>query len=154
MRFPILAKGLALCALAASPSFAQKHYDPGVTDSEIKIGQTAPLSGPVSANGNGAKAQITFFKMINDRGGVNGRKIDFILYDDGYNPARTVEQTRKLVEEDKVFVVFGSTGTPTNSLSANTLMHRKCRSSFSSPARRNLTIRRIFPGAFRAPSIT
>ncbi len=114
MRFPILAKGLALCALAASPSFAQKLYDPGITDSEIKIGQTAPLSGPVSANGNGAKAQITFFKMINDQGGVNGRKIDFILYDDGYNPARTVEQTRKLVEEDKVFVVFGSTGTPTN----------------------------------------
>jgi branched-chain amino acid transport system substrate-binding protein len=114
MRFPLLVGGLALCALATWPSFAQKHYDTGVTDTEIKIGQTAPLSGPVSANGNAAKAQITFFKMINDQGGVNGRKIDFILYDDGYNPARTVEQTRKLVEEDKAFVVFGSTGTPTN----------------------------------------
>jgi branched-chain amino acid transport system substrate-binding protein len=114
MRFPVLAGGLALCALAAAPSLAQKHYDTGVTNTEIKIGQTAPLSGPVSSSGNTAKAEITFFRMINDRGGVNGRKIDFILYDDGYNPARTVEQTRKLVEEDRVFIVFGSTGTPTN----------------------------------------
>ncbi len=114
MRYPALVGALTACALAAAPAFAQKHYDTGVTDTEIKIGETAPLSGPVSSSGNAAKAEITFFKMINDRGGVNGRKIDFILYDDGYNPARTVEQTRKLVEEDKVFVVFGSTGTPTN----------------------------------------
>jgi ABC-type branched-subunit amino acid transport system substrate-binding protein len=114
MRFPVLFGAMMTCALAALPALAQKHYDPGVTDTSIKIGQTAPLSGPFSVSGNVAKAQITFFKMINDRGGVNGRKIDFIVYDDGYNPARTVEQTRKLIEEDHVFIDFGSTGTPTN----------------------------------------
>lgn len=114
MRIPVVVGTLMAGALAVTPALAQKHYDTGVTDTSIKIGQTAPLSGPVSSSGNTAKAEITFFKMINDQGGVNGRKIDFILYDDGYNPARTVEQTRKLVEEDKVFVVFGSTGTPTN----------------------------------------
>ena len=114
MRIPVVVGALMAGALAVTPALAQKHYDTGVTDTSIKIGQTAPLSGPVSSSGNAAKAEITFFKMINDQGGVNGRKIDFILYDDGYNPARTVEQTRKLVEEDKVFVVFGSTGTPTN----------------------------------------
>ena len=105
---------VAAGAFALQPALAQKHYDPGVTDTSIKIGQTAPLSGPFSVSGNVAKAQITFFKMINDQGGVNGRKIDFIVYDDGYNPARTVEQTRKLVEQDKIFIDFGSTGTPTN----------------------------------------
>jgi branched-chain amino acid transport system substrate-binding protein len=104
----------ALAAGLALPAAAQNKYGPGVTDSSIKIGQTAPLSGPFSVSGNVAKAQITFFKMINDQGGVNGRKIDFTVYDDGYNPAKTVEQTRKLVEEDGVFIVFGSTGTPTN----------------------------------------
>jgi len=105
---------LLLSALAVAPALAQKHEDVGVTDGDIKIGQTAPLSGPFSVSGNVAKAQVTFFKMINDRGGVNGRKITFVVYDDGYNPARTVEQTRKAVEEDKVFLMFGSTGTPTN----------------------------------------
>jgi branched-chain amino acid transport system substrate-binding protein len=116
MRNPVLfgTLVLALGALSMQPAAAQKHYDPGVTDTSIKIGQTAPLSGPFSVSGNVAKAQITFFKMINDRGGVNGRKIDFDVLDDGYNPARTVEQTRKLVEQDKVFLMFGSTGTPTN----------------------------------------
>jgi ABC-type branched-subunit amino acid transport system substrate-binding protein len=116
MRHPIMVGAAALLfgAVALQPALAQKHYDAGVTDTEIKIGQTAPLSGPFSVSGNVAKAQITFFKMINHRGGVNGRKIDFIVYDDGYNPARTVEQTRKLVEEDHVFLDFGSTGTPTN----------------------------------------
>ncbi|HEY5211064.1 MAG TPA: ABC transporter substrate-binding protein [Stellaceae bacterium] len=109
-----VALALLTGGLAVQPAWAQKHYGPGVTDSAIKIGQTAPLSGPFSVSGNVAKAQITFFKMINDRGGVNGRKIEFTVYDDGYNPARTVEQTRKLVEEDKVFLLFGSTGTPTN----------------------------------------
>jgi branched-chain amino acid transport system substrate-binding protein len=114
MRLPVLVAAAALAALAFQPAAAQKHYDAGVTDNSIKIGQTAPLSGPYSVSGNVAKAQITFFKMINDQGGVNGRKIDFIVYDDGYNPARTVEQTRKLVEQDQVFLIFGSTGTPTN----------------------------------------
>ncbi len=112
LRIPLVA--LSLGALALQPALAQKHYDTGVTDTSIKLGQTAPLSGPFSVSGNVAKAEITFFKMINDQGGINGRKVDLIVYDDGYNPARTVEQTRKLVEEDRVFLMFGSTGTPTN----------------------------------------
>jgi branched-chain amino acid transport system substrate-binding protein len=108
------ASAILACGLALHAAKAQNKYGPGVTDTSIKIGQTAPLSGPFSVSGNVAKAQITFFKMINDAGGVNGRKIDFVVYDDGYNPAKTVEQTRKLIEEDGVFLMFGSTGTPTN----------------------------------------
>jgi branched-chain amino acid transport system substrate-binding protein len=103
----------ALGTVLAPPAFAQKHYGPGVSDTAIKIGQTDPFSGPFSVSGNVGKAQITFFQMINDQGGVNGRKIDFLTADDGYNPAKTVEQTRKLVEEDGVLLLFGSTGTPT-----------------------------------------
>ena len=108
------ASAILACVLALNAAKAQNKYGPGVTDISIKIGQTAPLSGPFSVSGNVAKAQITFFKMINDQGGVNGRKINFLVYDDGYNPAKTVEQTRKAVEEDGVLLMFGSTGTPTN----------------------------------------
>jgi len=100
--------------LASAPAFAAKHYGPGVTDSEIKIGQTMPYSGPASAYGEFGKAHEAYFKMINDEGGINGRKIDLISLDDGYSPPKTVEQTRKLVEEDNVLLMFGSLGTPTN----------------------------------------
>jgi branched-chain amino acid transport system substrate-binding protein len=89
--------------------------EPGVTDKEIKIGNTNPYSGPASAFGAGGKAISGYFEMINQGGGVNGRKVNFISYDDGYSPPKTVEQTRKLVESDEVAVVFSSLGTPTNS---------------------------------------
>jgi branched-chain amino acid transport system substrate-binding protein len=102
-------------AMLSAPAFAAKHYGPGVTDTEIKIGQTMPYSGPASAYGQFGKAHAAYFKMINDEGGINGRKIDFISLDDGYSPPKTVEQTRKLVEQDGVLLQFGSLGTPTNS---------------------------------------
>ena len=104
----------AAMALIAMPAVAQKKYDSGVTDTEIKIGNTMPYSGPASSYGTIGKVEAAYFKMINDRGGVNGRKINFITYDDGYSPPKAVEQVRKLVESDEVFVVFNPLGTPTN----------------------------------------
>ncbi len=108
-----LALAAALLA-AALPAHAQKKYGPGVTDTEIRIGQTMPYSGPASAYGVIGKSQKAFFDMVNEQGGINGRKINFISLDDGYNPARTVEQTRRLVEQENVLLLFQSLGTPTN----------------------------------------
>ena len=95
-----VAAALALgFAFAATPTLAQKQYGPGVTDTEIKIGTTTPYSGPASAYSAGAISATAYFKMINDQGGVNGRKINLISLDDGYSPPKTVEQVRKLVEQ-------------------------------------------------------
>jgi len=109
---------IACAALAAIgtavPAAAQKKYDPGATDSEIKLGQTMPYSGPASAYGTIGRAQAAYFQMINEQGGVNGRKINLVSLDDGYNPAKTVEQVRRLVEQDQVLLVFQSLGTATN----------------------------------------
>jgi ABC-type branched-subunit amino acid transport system substrate-binding protein len=100
--FHLLTGTAVAIALSASPASAQKKYDTGATDTEIKIGQTAPFSGPASAYATISKAQAAYIKMINDEGGVNGRKINFIQYDDAYSPPKTVEQVRKLVESDEV----------------------------------------------------
>src|SRR5215207_8724550 len=102
-------------ALAAAPAAAQKKYDPGASDTEIKIGNTNPYSGPASAYGTIGKTIDAYFKKVNAEGGVNGRKITFISYDDGYSPPKTVEQVRKLVESDEVLLVFQPLGTPPNS---------------------------------------
>ena len=102
-------------ALTGGSALAQKKYDIGVTDTEIKIGNIAPYSGPASAYATIAKTEAAYFKMINDAGGINGRKINFISYDDGYSPPKTVEQVRKLVESDEVFAVYQVVGTPGNS---------------------------------------
>ena len=109
----LILAGLAVAAIGTS-ALAQKKYDPGATDTEIKIGNIMPYSGPASAYGTIGKTEAAYFKMINDQGGINGRKIDFISYDDGYNPAKTVEQARKLVEEDEVLLIFNPLGTPPN----------------------------------------
>jgi branched-chain amino acid transport system substrate-binding protein len=101
--------------LAPTAEAAEKKYGPGVSDSEIKIGQTMPYSGPVSAAGTFGLVEVAYFKMLNSRGGVNGRKITLVSLDDGYSPPKTVEQTRKLVEDEQVLAIFGSLGTPTNS---------------------------------------
>jgi branched-chain amino acid transport system substrate-binding protein len=93
---------------------AQKKYGPGVTDTEIKIGQTQPYSGPASSYGTIGKAEVAYFQMINEQGGVNGRKINLISLDDGYSPPRTVEQVRRLIEQEQVLLLFNSLGTPTN----------------------------------------
>ena len=100
--------------LFAAPTVAQKKYDPGASDTEIKLGQTMPYSGPLSGFITLAKAEIAYFQMINDRGGVNGRKITMISLDDGTSPPKTVEQTRRLVEADQVLAISGSLGTATN----------------------------------------
>ncbi|HKS17776.1 MAG TPA: ABC transporter substrate-binding protein [Bradyrhizobium sp.] len=94
-------------------AFAQK-YDSGATDSEIKLGQTQPYSGPVSAAAGVGFASTAFFEALNKKGGINGRKIKVISLDDSYNPPKTVESTRQLVESDEILAMYGSTGTPTN----------------------------------------
>ena len=104
-----------LLGALASAAFAEKKYDPGATDTEIKIGNIMPYSGPASAYGVIAKTEAAYFKKINDEGGINGRKINFISYDDGYSPPKAVEQARKLVESDEVLFVFNPLGTPSNS---------------------------------------
>ncbi|MGH7083605.1 MAG: ABC transporter substrate-binding protein, partial [Acetobacteraceae bacterium] len=100
--------------LFARPARAAKQYGPGVTDSEIKIGNTGPYSGPYASASAIPLSMAAYYKMINDQGGVNGRKIKFISYDDSYSPPKTVEMTRKLVEDDNVLFIEGAVGTPTN----------------------------------------
>lgn len=104
----------ALAVFVMPAAIAAKNYGPGVTDAEIKIGQTMPYSGPLSAFGTIGRAQAAFFEMVNEKGGVNGRKIKLLSLDDGYSPPKTIEQTRKLVESDEVLLLFSSFGTPPN----------------------------------------
>src|SRR5580658_1042507 len=101
-------------AVAATPAMAQKQYGPGVTDSEIKIGTTAPFSGPASAYSAGAISITAYFAMINEQGGVNGRKINYISLDDAYSPPKTVEQIRRLIESEEVLFLVNPVGTATN----------------------------------------
>ncbi len=114
-RRTILVAAPSALAIAALPVRAAKQYGPGVTDTEIKIGNTCFYSGPASSYGTIGKAMAAHYKMVNDQGGVNGRKINFISYDDAYSPPKTVEQTRRLVEEDEILLDAGPLGTPTNS---------------------------------------
>src|SRR6201987_5196300 len=106
---------LALAVLIATAATAQKKYDVGASDTEIKIGNIKPYSGPASAYGVVGKTEAAYFNKINDEGGINGRKINFISYDDAYSPPKTIEQARKLVESDEVLLIFQSLGTPSNS---------------------------------------
>ena len=101
-------------ALASPAALAQKKYDPGASDTEIKVGNTNPYSGPASAYGAIGKSIAAYIKMVNDQGGVNGRKINWISYDDGYSPPKTVEMARKLVEQDQVLFLYQTLGTPSN----------------------------------------
>jgi branched-chain amino acid transport system substrate-binding protein len=105
----------AVIAVSCGTAFAQKKYDTGATDTEIKVGNIMPYSGPASAYGVIGKTEEAYFKKINAEGGINGRKINFISYDDAYSPPKAVEQARKLVESDEVLVVFNPLGTPSNS---------------------------------------
>jgi branched-chain amino acid transport system substrate-binding protein len=110
-----LAAAVLAAAMASGSVLAQKKYDPGATDKEIKVGHLNPYSGPASAYSAIGKAIGAYFDKINAEGGVNGRMIKFISLDDGYNPAKSVEQARKLVEEDEVLLLFQPLGTPSNS---------------------------------------
>jgi len=115
LRLGAFSAALAVAALASSGALAQKKYDAGATDTEIKIGNIMPYSGPASAYGVIGKTEQAYFNKINAEGGINGRKINFVSYDDGYSPPKTVEQARKLVESDEVLFIFNSLGTPPNS---------------------------------------
>ena len=109
-----LAFAAAALALACAPAAAQKQYGPGVTDTEIRIGQTMPYSGPVSALGALGHSAVAYFAKVNAEGGINGRKVNLISLDDAYSPPKTVEHTRRLVEQDKVLAIFQTLGTATN----------------------------------------
>src|SRR5882757_6487542 len=112
------ARGAPLAAIALMIStctgHAEKLYDAGANDTSIKIGNTMPYSGPNSAFAVVGRTQAAYFKMVNDQGGINGRRIDFISYDDGYSPSKTVEQVRKLIEGDEVLLLYSILGTPPN----------------------------------------
>ena len=114
LRLGAFSAAIALLAATSSGALAQKKYDTGATDTEIKIGNIMPYSGPASAYGVIGKTEEAYFKKINAEGGINGRKINFVSYDDGYSPPKTVEQARKLVESDEVLFIFNSLGTPPN----------------------------------------
>jgi branched-chain amino acid transport system substrate-binding protein len=115
VRLGAFAAALALAASLSTAASAQKKYDTGASDTEIKIGNIMPYSGPASAYGVIGKTEEAYFRKINAEGGINGRKINFISYDDAYSPPKTVEQARKLVESDEVLLIFQSLGTPSNS---------------------------------------
>src|SRR5205085_3164414 len=114
-RLAIASAAFVVFAASGGSALAQKKYDTGATDTEIKIGNIMPYSGPASAYGVIGKTESAYFRKINAEGGINGRKITFISYDDGYSPPKAVEQARKLVESDGVLFVLGALGTPSNS---------------------------------------
>ncbi|WP_407149320.1 ABC transporter substrate-binding protein [Bradyrhizobium sp. ORS 86] len=141
-----LVTGTALAmALATSPALAQKKYDPGASDTEIKIGQTVPFSGPASAYASIGKTQAAYFKMINDQGGINGRKINLIQYDDAYSPPKAVEQVRKLVESDEVLLTFQIVGTPSNAAVQKYLNAKKVPQLFAATGASKFTDPKNFP---------
>jgi branched-chain amino acid transport system substrate-binding protein len=115
VRLGAFSAALVLAAALSTTASAQKKYDTGASDTEIKIGNIMPYSGPASAYGVIGKTEEAYFRKINAEGGINGRKINFVTYDDGYSPPKTVEQARKLVESDEVLLIFNSLGTPPNS---------------------------------------
>jgi ABC-type branched-subunit amino acid transport system substrate-binding protein len=141
-----LVTGTALAiALSASTAYAQKKYDTGATDTEIKIGQTNPFSGPASAYATIAKTQAAYIKMINDQGGVNGRKINLIQYDDAYSPPKAVEQVRKLVESDEVLLTFQLLGTPSNAAVQKYLNAKKVPQLFAATGASRFSDPKTFP---------
>jgi branched-chain amino acid transport system substrate-binding protein len=114
-RLQVLSATILVLAATSTSAIAQKRYDPGASDTEIRIGNIVPYSGPASALGVIGKTEAAYFKKINAEGGINGRKIKFISYDDAYSPPKAIEQARKLVESDEVLFIFSSVGTPSNS---------------------------------------
>jgi ABC-type branched-subunit amino acid transport system substrate-binding protein len=143
--FTLAATAAMAITVANSPAHAQKKYDTGATDSEIKVGQTVPFSGPASAYATIGKAQAAYMKMVNDQGGVNGRKIDLIQYDDAYSPPKTVEQVRKLVESDEVLLTFQIIGTAPNVAVEKYLNAKKVPQLFAATGASRFTDPKHFP---------
>ena len=145
---------LLLALVLASTAGAAATADPGVTAKRIVIGGTVPLSGEASAFGSVGPGAKAYFAYVNAKGGVNGRKIDYRYYDDAYNPAKTVQLTRKLVEQDKVFAIFNSVGTENNTAIQPYLNQRRCRSSSSATAPRRRRSRRSTHGRWASSRAT
>ena len=146
IRRSTLIGGVSAAALRVGRSRARRRSTiPAPRDTEIKLGHTNPYSGPLSAYGVIGQAIKAYWNKVNDEGGINGRKINFITYDDGYDAAKTVEMVRKLVEEDQVLATFHLLGTPTNTAIHKYLNRRRCRSSSSPPARRSGASPKNFP---------
>src|ERR1700712_2884241 len=143
--FHLVTASVVAVALSASSAYAQKKYDPGATDTEIKVGQTVPFSGPASAYATIGKAQAAYFKMINEQGGVNGRKINLIQYDDAYSPPKAVEQVRKLVESDEVLLTFQIVGTPSNAAVQKYLNGKKVPQLFAATGASKFTDPKNYP---------
>jgi branched-chain amino acid transport system substrate-binding protein len=143
--FHLLSATTLAVALSASSAYAQKKYDTGATDTEIKIGQTVPFSGPASAYSSIGKTQAAYMKMINDQGGINGRKINLIQYDDAYSPPKAVEQVRKLVESDEVLLTFQIIGTPSNAAVQKYLNAKKVPQLFAATGASKFTDPKNFP---------
>jgi ABC-type branched-subunit amino acid transport system substrate-binding protein len=142
---PLATAAALTLALSISAADAQKKYDPGASDTEIKIGQTMPFSGPASAYASIGKTEAAYFKMINDQGGINGRKINLIQYDDAYSPPKAVEQVRKLVESDEVLLTFQILGTPSNAAVQKYLNSRKVPQLFAAASALRFSDPKNFP---------
>src|SRR5437667_5007843 len=140
-----LLAGAVAIALSATSASAQKKYDTGATDTEIKIGQTVPFSGPASAYAGIGKTQAAYLKMINEQGGINGRKLNLIQYDDAYSPPKAVEQVRKLVEGDEVLFTFQIIGTPSNAAVQKYLNVRKVPQLFAATGASKFSDPKNFP---------
>jgi branched-chain amino acid transport system substrate-binding protein len=143
--FTLAAASVLLCALSVAANAAEKKYDTGASDTEIKIGQTVPFSGPASAYATVGKTQAAYMKMINDQGGINGRKINLIQYDDAYSPPKTVEQVRKLVESDEVLLTFQIIGTAPNAAVEKYLNGRKVPQLFAATGAARFTDPKHYP---------
>src|SRR5271170_4269503 len=143
--FRLVTGAAVAIALSASSAYAQKKYDSGASDTEIKIGQTVPFSGPASAYSSIGKTQAAYFKMINEQGGINGRQINLIQYDDAYSPPKAVEQVRKLVESDEVLLTFQIVGTPSNAAVQKYLNAKKVPQLFAATGASRFTDPKNFP---------
>src|SRR5580692_6969995 len=138
--------GVAIAAaLSISPASAHKKYDTGATDTEIKLGQTVPLSGPASAYAGIGKTQAAGLRKINEQGGINGRQLNLIQYDDAYSPPKAVEQVRKLVESDEVLFTFQIIGTPSNAAVQKYLNAKKVPQLFAATGASKFTDPKNFP---------
>ena len=145
LRLAALPAAAIICVALSGNALAQKKYDTGATDTEIKIGNIMPYSGPASSYGLIGKTEEAYFRKINAEGGINGRKITFISYDDGYSPPKAVEQARKLVESDEVLVVFNPLGTPSNSAIQKYLNSKKVPQLFVATGATKWNDPKVFP---------
>src|SRR5580700_3672683 len=143
--FHLVTATVPALALSASSAHAQKKYDTGARDTEIKIGQTVPCSGPAAAYATIGKTQAAYIRMVNEQGGINGRKINFIQYDDAYSPPKAVEQVRKLVESDEVLLTFQVLGTPVNAAVQKYLNSKKVPQLYASTGASRFTDPKNFP---------